>query len=75
MTDYSFHCNVLRDDIAEAIADNIEHAPYVLAEIAGHIAPCTVDFDDFCDGLEDLMDDQQEALLIFCQRVAAYLEN
>lgn len=70
MSDYYFETGVSRDQMANALADNIEQTPYVLAEFADSCSPGTSDFDDFLDQTAALDDEQRANLWHFFSRAA-----
>lgn len=74
MSDYHFSVDILRDQVASQLADRIEQTPYVLAEMAGRIS-IDGNFDDFMDSVRGLDDDQQMALLTFCNAVSLSLSE
>ncbi|PWE50052.1 hypothetical protein DEM26_08870 [Thioclava sp. NG1] len=75
MSDYHFTAGILRDQIVSELADNLEQTPYVVAELASRLERGTMDFDDFMDGVRTLDDNQQKALLTFCNAVSLSLSE
>lgn len=75
MSDYRFSVGILRDQIVRELAENLEQTPYVVAELASRLERGKMDFDDFMDGVRALGDDQQKALLTFCNAVSLSLSE
>lgn len=73
MSDFYFSVGVLRDDLAEALADDNEQSAYVLAHFADTVSPGSGRFDDFMDMAQSLDDDEKSALLAFCAAVSSGL--
>ena len=74
MSDYHFETGVLRDQIVEQLANNLEQTPYVLAELAERLEPGTMQFDDFCGVAQSLDTDQTANLQKFCQALTNHFE-
>lgn len=70
MSDYYFETGVLRDQMADRLAGNIEQLPYVLAQMASDVPPGSTAFDEFCDCFDDLDALQRQRLFEFCNAVA-----
>ncbi|GIT85432.1 hypothetical protein [Roseobacter sp. OBYS 0001] len=73
MSDYYFEVDVLRDQMATKLSDNLEQTPYVFAEVAKDIVPDSAYFTEFCDLVDNLDGGQKEALQQFCAALAKHL--
>lgn len=75
MSDYSARVSLLRGDISSMLTEDLEHTPWVLADVADGIQPGTANFDDFMDQVQTLSDAEKQSLMIFCDRVAYGLKG
>lgn len=73
MSDFYFEVGVLRDQMASKLANDMEQAPYVLAELAACVVPGSRDFEDFIDFAAALSEEQRTALQLFCEAVSDLL--
>lgn len=73
--DYSFETRVSRDEVAGQLCENMEQLAYVLAEVAIDVPPGSGNFDDMCDELPGLSEEQKTALLALAKGLVQALEG
>ena len=74
MSDFYTSISISRDDMASMLGDNDQgQTAYVLAETADRLEPGTMAYDDLCDSIAVLDDDQKCALLKFANALVASL--
>lgn len=75
MSDYYFETGVLRDQMADRLAGNIEQLPYVLAKVAAEFEKYPPSYEELLEGVYSLPVGEQLQLVAFFDRLIAPLKE